>query len=88
MESTPDKGTAFALYFPAAENKESMEIPSVPAQSILSGGRRILHVDDEEALVFLANRALSRQGHMVSSFTDPDEALKLFPGLKRLAPGS
>lgn len=78
VESTPDKGAAFALYFPASEYREQSAITSVPPQSILSGGRRILHVDDEEALTFLANRALSRQGHKVSSFTDPVEALKAF----------
>ncbi len=35
-------------------------------------------LDDEEALVLLASRALTRLGHQVTGFTDPEEALKAF----------
>jgi len=38
----------------------------------------LLYVDDEEALVFLATRALVRFGHTVSGFTDPVAALEAF----------
>jgi len=38
----------------------------------------VLYVDDEEALVFLASRVLSRLGHSISGFTNPKEALEAF----------
>ena len=41
-------------------------------------GERILHVDDEEALVLLTGRLLKGLGYRVSGFTDPHEALRAF----------
>ena len=39
---------------------------------------RILLVDDEESLVFLAHRILRRLGHRVEGFQDPAQALAAF----------
>jgi two-component system cell cycle sensor histidine kinase/response regulator CckA len=41
-------------------------------------GRHILYVDDETALVEIANRTLRRMGYRVSSFVKPLEALAAF----------
>jgi CheY-like chemotaxis protein len=41
-------------------------------------GERILYVDDEEPLVFLATRMLKRMGFQVEGFTDPTQALREF----------
>jgi PAS domain S-box-containing protein len=72
--SQPGKGTAFDLYFPATE-PEADE----PGQSIANvasaDGRHVMYVDDEEALVFLATRALERQGYRVTGHTSPAQAL-------------
>lgn len=38
-------------------------------------GQRVMYVDDDEALVFLVKRVLSRQGFAVETFTDPRQAL-------------
>jgi CheY-like chemotaxis protein len=78
VQSTPGKGSSFALYFPAAKEKAQTEEQGAAAQSLLSPGRRVLYVDDEEPLVFLASRALSRLGHQLSGFTDPIKALEAF----------
>jgi CheY-like chemotaxis protein len=78
VESTPGKGSSFHLYFPAEKEKVKKEEVGAPAQSLPGGGQRVLYVDDEEALVFLAERVLSRLGHSVSGFTDPGEALAAF----------
>ena len=78
VESTPGAGSTFALYFPAAKEKVIKEEEGAPAQSLPSPGKRVLYVDDEEALVFLADRVLSRLGHSISGFTDPREALAAF----------
>jgi CheY-like chemotaxis protein len=86
VQSAPGKGSSFALYFPAASEPVVKEAEDAPAQILLSAGRRVLYVDDEEvlyvddeeALVFLASRVLSRMGHGISGFTDPKEALETF----------
>jgi CheY-like chemotaxis protein len=44
----------------------------------VGNGRHILHLDDEEALVHLTARILTRLGYRVSSFTDPARALQTF----------
>lgn len=41
-------------------------------------GAHVLYVDDEEALVFLATRALERFGYRVSGFSNALRALKRF----------
>ena len=78
VESTPGKGSSFALYFPVVRKKAQKKEPSAPARDLFYAGQRVLYVDDEEALVFLANRVLSHLGHQVSGFTDPEQALAAF----------
>jgi DNA-binding NtrC family response regulator len=41
-------------------------------------GQHILYVDDETALVEIANRTLKKQGYRVSGFVRPREALEVF----------
>ena len=78
VASTPGKGTSFALYFPAAQESALKQQPAAPAQFVLAAAQRVLYVDDEEALVSLAKRALSRYGHKISGYTDPQQALAAF----------
>lgn len=75
--SEPSKGTAFHLYFPAAEG----EIPEVtaPVPPPPPGhGERLLYVDDEEPLVYLTTQVLGRLGYEVTGFTEAEAALKAF----------
>jgi PAS domain S-box-containing protein len=75
--SQPDKGTTFHLYFPVAENKAtscSQQQPQIES----ARGEHVMYVDDEETLVRLAQRALTRLGYKVTSHTDPIEALEDF----------
>ncbi len=78
VQSSPGKGSSFALYFPATEMKDQTEAPGAPEQSLLSSTMRVLYVDDEEALVSLARRVVLRLGHSVTGFTDPRQALEAF----------
>jgi CheY-like chemotaxis protein len=44
--------------------------------AVAGRGQRVMYVDDDQALVFLVDRALSRKGYVVSGFTDPLAALE------------
>ena len=76
VRSALGQGSVFNLLFPAAavapltpvpEGDETIEDPGK--------GGHIMVVDDDQALVFLVNRALSRRGYKVSTFTDPRVAI-------------
>jgi CheY-like chemotaxis protein len=41
---------------------------------------RVLYVDDDEALVFLTQRVMTRMGYIVTGHTDPVAALAYFKG--------
>lgn len=76
VESVPGEGTSFRIYLPAVD----APVPAVAVQAADGApahgqGRRILFVDDDEAIVFLMTRLLERQGYRVSGYTDAREAL-------------
>ncbi len=71
------EGTAFHIYFPVATEKPE-DKAEAPAQTPQRHTERVLYVDDEEALVFLATRLLERSGYQVTGFTDAVSALKEF----------
>jgi len=75
VKSTPDTGSVFTLYFPVADLAALPETPNVAKlsepQLVRGRGKRVMYVDDDEALVFLVQRVLKRKGFVVSTFTDP-----------------
>jgi DNA-binding NtrC family response regulator len=75
VQSTLGHGSQFTLYFPITQQAAFAAIaePTV-TQDIQGKGKRILYVDDDQALVFLVMRALTRKGFDVTIFTDPLEA--------------
>ena len=81
VSSAPGKGSTFALYFkklkgvhaPAAEGGHLK-----PAARPVKGKRRILFVDDEEALVEIGKQMLERLGYEVIAEKDSVRALKQF----------
>lgn len=76
VDSTPGKGSVFSLYFPVTREQLAPASVAVPPKpDVRGGGRRVIYVDDDQALVFLVARVLQRKGFAVTTFTDPREAL-------------
>ncbi|MCB2007735.1 MAG: response regulator, partial [Rhodoferax sp.] len=72
VQSTPGKGSVFTLYFPPAKSPAAAAPSAPPLPSTVQGnGKHVMYVDDDEALVFLVERVLTRKGFRVSSFSDP-----------------
>jgi PAS domain S-box-containing protein len=78
VASEPGRGSTFHVCFPAATLPRHPGAPErVESRSPVpfGGGRRILFLDDEEQLVFLATRFLEKIGYKVSGFAEPAEAI-------------
>ena len=75
--SEPGKGTAFHLYFPATEEM-AVSAPKVSNGIHRKRTERILYVDDDGGLVFLATRMLERLGYRVFGYVDANLALTDF----------
>ncbi|HSV51229.1 MAG TPA: ATP-binding protein [Burkholderiaceae bacterium] len=77
VQSAPGEGSLFTLYFPA---NAMVAMPPPPApeatlnRRVRGRGEHVMYVDDDQALVFLVERLLSRRGFRVSGFSDPYEA--------------
>ena len=76
VQSAPGAGSVFTLFFPPCQSGAIVATPAEPpsAPAVEGDGQRVMYVDDDEALVFLVKRALTRKGFEVSTFTDPHEA--------------
>ncbi len=71
------EGTEFHVYLPIVQNSfEQHEILS--EEPIQRGTKRILLVDDEDAIVFIEKQMLERLGYSVVSRTSSVEALEAF----------
>ena len=76
VESDPGKGTTVRVYFPLL-NRPSGQVH--PEEATVPGGAAsILFVDDEECIVQLEQKVLTRLGYHVEAFTDSTLALELF----------
>jgi PAS domain S-box-containing protein len=79
LESKMGKGTEVHLYVPSAAPDDAAA--GAPAARPASGRvrtERLLFVDDDEALVYLAGEMLGRLGYRLTSFTDPVAAVAAF----------
>jgi len=75
VTSLPGKGATFTLVLPAS--RSSIQTPDV-ASPVPPGPRRILLMDDEEAIVKISSRILERVGYEVRAARDGQEAIRLF----------
>ena len=77
-ESAIGRGASFSVYFRAADVAAATTAPARVESHGETVGRRVLFVDDEEALALVAQRMLERIGHTVTACTDPNAALAHF----------
>lgn len=75
VSSQRGQGSEFSLYFPAT-TQTATEAPEQPttALPVAAGQHHVMYVDDDQALVFLVQRVLSRRGYRISTFSDPHAA--------------
>lgn len=74
VTSAPGRGTTVDVYLPRIDRRApSAQAEPRPVQR--GSDERILFVDDDEALVFLARRLLERMGYRVEAFLDSQRAL-------------
>ncbi len=81
VSSVVGAGSTFELYFPASaalRTETPATVAPPPAIERTGSGESILFVDDEEALIFVAERVLRRAGYDVTAFQRPREALEWF----------
>jgi two-component system cell cycle sensor histidine kinase/response regulator CckA len=74
VQSRVGVGTTFSLHFAAAASHEVRAV-SERTRPAAGHGKHILYVDDEDALVALASRSLSRTGYRVTPHSDSLRAL-------------
>jgi PAS domain S-box-containing protein len=77
VDSRPDAGTVFNLYFPVVESAESESITETPPLP-RGQGECILFVDDEPAVVQIGGRMLTKLGYRPLAFTSAMDALAAF----------
>ena len=77
VRSEPGKGTVFEILLPSVEQEDRRQVET-ELSSPAGGAGRILFVDDEEQLVSLGARMLTKLGYRVATRMDGFEAIKLF----------
>jgi PAS domain S-box-containing protein len=75
VQSAPQRGTAFHIYLPRGKRRPSAGLVEAPQSS--DGRETVLIVDDEELVLSVASRILSRHGYVVLAAADATAGLEL-----------
>jgi CheY-like chemotaxis protein len=73
--SEPGAGTSVSVYLPAVREPLGASEGKMP---VSGRGEEVMYVDDEESLVILMERALTKMGYRVSGYTEAETALREF----------
>ncbi|MGL1934300.1 MAG: transporter substrate-binding domain-containing protein [Fibrobacterales bacterium] len=76
IDSTPNSGTTFRLYFPNTISKDYKT--QKVAMDAPKGSERILFVDDEDMLTDIGHEYLTKYGYRVTTASNGKNALNLF----------
>ena len=77
VESEPNQGTTFHIYFPAIE-KKAVVVEEEQQKSLPRGDERILVIDDEKFMIDMYHAKLERLGYKVTSYISSTKALEAF----------
>ncbi len=78
MQSRIGEGTTCHLYFPVAALPAPKDTSPFLPEAPRTCTEHVLFVDDDDALVLLARRMLTRMGYRLTTFTNPATALAAF----------
>lgn len=74
VQSAPGKGARFTVYFPECTETLAPQNP-LPVIDFVPGGKRLMVIDDEPALVMLTEEILGELGYEPVGYNDPVAAL-------------
>ena len=78
-DSRPGRGTTFDVYWPVALDITAADAPAVAEDDFIGGGNeKILVVDDEQAILEIAQDLLTENGYSVLAAHSGEEALQIY----------
>ncbi len=76
VASEMGKGTTFSILFPTTQSDNSE--PPISAYTLKGGNARIAVVDDEQDIITILHKTLTKLGYIVTTFTKAQAALEEF----------
>lgn len=78
VDSTPERGTTFTIYFPETIQQKPQEEIIIPQHEQTDDKKKILLIDDEKSIVTLFSNILTRHDYEVDAYHDPVEGIEYF----------